>query len=160
MSKGALTQLVAIGAQDSNFLTCDTTKSIFQEKEKKITNFVRSTSSMIPIGNSNWGSTIKFNIERRGDLLSSLYLVVELPEVNASHIGDKLKCTTGSLNQTGDLHFKWADYIGNVIVENVKLYFNGQLIDEQTGEFQQIYTDLYDDDWNKLCMIGNNPSKS
>ena len=25
-----------------------------------------------------------------------------------------------------------------------------QLIDEQTGEFMQVITDLYDDDWNKL----------
>jgi hypothetical protein len=31
---------------------------------------------------------------------------------------------------------------------------NGQLIDEQTGEYMQVYTDLYLSDWNRKAMLG------
>lgn len=151
MSNGALTQLIAIGAQDNNFLSKDIKDSVFQESTKKISNFSKSTSSMIPSGNCNWGNTIKFKIEKKGDLLSSVYLVVNLPEINGNNVDNKVKLINGNTTQ---YYFRWANYIGNVIVENIKLFIGGQLIDEHTGEFQQIYTDLYDDDWNKLCLLG------
>ena len=66
MASGALTQLVAVGAQETNFLSNDAKDSIFNEPVKKINNFVKSTSSMQPLGGSNWGTTTKFKIERKG----------------------------------------------------------------------------------------------
>ncbi len=144
MSNGALTQLVAVGAQEENFLSEEPKDSIFLNKEKKINNFVKSTLSMEASGSANWGNTIKFKVEKKGDLLNSLYFVAKLPALNRKYLAD-----------TGSEYFvRWADYIGNVLIENVKLFIGGQLIDEQTGDFAQIYTDLYDDDWNKLCLIG------
>ena len=144
MASGALTQLVAVGAQETNFLSNDAKDSIFNEPVKKINNFVKSTSSMQPLGSSNWGTTTKFKIERKGDLLNSMYFVAKLPELNRSQLADT----------DTNFYVRWVEYIGNVLIENVKLYIGGQLIDEQSGDFTQIYTDLYDDDWNKLCMIG------
>jgi len=144
MASGALTQLVAIGAQEKNFLSNDAKDSIFNEPVKKINNFVKSTSSMQPLGSSNWGTTTKFKIERKGDLLNSMYFVAKLPELDRDFLTDT----------SPNFYVRWVDYIGNVLIENVKLYIGGQLIDEQSGDFTQIYTDLYDDDWNKLCMIG------
>ena len=144
MSNGALTQLVAVGAQEENFLSEEPKDSIFLNKEKKINNFVKSTLSMEASGSANWGNTIKFKVEKKGDLLNSLYFVAKLPALNRKYLAD-----------TGSEYFvRWVDYIGNVLIENVKLFIGGQLIDEQTGDFAQIYTDLYDDDWNKLCLIG------
>jgi len=144
MANAALTQLVAVGAQETNFLSTDAKDTVFKESNKKINNFVKSTSSMQPLGSSNWGCTTKFKIEKKGDLLNSLYFVAKLPKISRDYLND-----TSNTN-----HVRWVDYIGNVLIENVKLYIGGQLIDEQTGEFTQIYTDLYDDDWNKLCLIG------
>lgn len=143
MSSGALTQLVARGAQDENFISNDLSNSIFQEKHKKITNFAKSTHSMQPNGNVNWGNTIKFKIEKKGDMLGSMYLVAKLPKLQSSNI-----------ENNDNYYFRWSNYVGNLLIENVKLFIGGQLIDEQTGEFKQLYTDLYDDDWNKLCLIG------
>ena len=147
MSNGALTQLASIGAQDSNFLSTDSKDSIFKEVDKKITNFARSNCSMIPLGNSSWGNTFKFKVQKKGDLLSTMYLKIELPKIT----GENLYIDDMS---GGEYFFRWSSYIGNVILKNIKLYIGGQLIDEQTGEFQQIFTDLYDDDWNKLCLLG------
>ena len=148
MATGALTQLVAVGAQETNFLTNDTKDSIFQEPVKKINNFVKATSSMQPLGSSNWGTTTRFKIEKKGDLLSSMYFVAKLPTISRDYLADT----------SNSYYVKWVDYIGNVMLESVKLYIGGQLIDEQTGDFTQIYTDLYDDDWNKLCLIGMDES--
>ena len=147
MSNAAITQLLAIGSQDENFLSKEPKDSIFQETDKKITNFARSKASMIPSGRADFGTTIKFKIEKKGDLLSSMYLMFELPELDNTKIN----------NLYNDNYVPWAawnDYIGNVLIENIRLYIGGQLIDEQTGEYMQIITDLYDDDWNKLAMIG------
>ena len=144
MANAALTQLVAVGAQDANFLSEDEKYSVFQSKDPKINNFVKSTSSMQPKGSVNWGSKIRFVVEREGDLLNTAYLVIKLPKIARDFLTTK----------TNNYYVRWVDYIGNVLIENVKLYIGGQLIDEQTGEFTQIYTDLYDDDWNKLCLIG------
>jgi len=146
MSIGALTQLAAIGAQDSNFLSDDPSNTIFKEPTDKITNFAKSVHTMIPKGNANWGNTIKFTIEKEGDMLSNMYVVVKLPEIKDNMFNSDLL--------DSNYYFRWSDYIGNLIIDNVKLYIGGQLIDEQTGEFQQIHTDLYDDDWNKLCLLG------
>lgn len=146
MAEGALTQLVAIGAQESQFITKDTKSSIFYPGISKTTNFVKADKSIYSEGTGNWGTTVKFRINKNGDLLGSCYVVVELPELSLDeHI---------NLADYNKLRVKWVDYIGNVLVENVKLYIGGQLIDEQSGEFNQIYTDLTDDDWNKLCLIG------
>ncbi len=147
MSSSVITQLKAIGEQDKKFLSRDPKDSIFQEPEKKITNFSRSKISMIPMGNADFGNTVKFKIKKEGDLLSSMYLHVELPKLDSLKIGDREDEPWAS----------WNDYIGNVLIENIKLYIGGQLIDEQTGEFMQIYTDLYDAEWNRMCLTGLDP---
>ena len=125
MASGALTQLVAVGAQDANFLSEDEKHSVFQDKNPKINNFVKSTSSMQPKGSVNWGSKIRFVIEREGDLLNTVYLVVKLPKISRS-----------MLNDDSDKYFvRWVDYIGNALVKNVKLFIGGQLIEEKKKHF-------------------------
>ena len=46
MPNGALVQLAATGAQDSNFISEDPADSIFKESTSKACNFVKSTESM------------------------------------------------------------------------------------------------------------------
>lgn len=141
MSSGPLTQLAAIGAQDCNFLSNDPNDSIFKESNSKKTNFVKATTCIRPQGKSAWGKTLKFKILKEGDLLNSIYFVAKLPEISNS-------------NLTANHRVKWGDYVGNLLIENIKLYIGGQLIDEQSGDFIQIYTDMYDDDGNKMNLIG------
>ena len=138
MSDGGIIQLATVGAQDCNFLSDNLNDTLFKETEKKINNCCKATFSMYPNGKATWGTTTRFKIQKKGDMLGSLYFVAKLPQ----------------RGHNGSIFDKWVDYIGNVLIENVKLFIGGQLIDEQTGDFAQIYTDLYDDDWNKLCLIG------
>lgn len=140
MSDGGIIQLATVGAQDCNFLSDNLNDTIFKESEKKINNCCKATFSMYPNGKATWGTTTRFKIQKKGDMLGSLYFVAKLPQ----------------RGHNGSIFDKWVDYIGNVLIENVKLYIGDKLIDEQTGEFMQIHSDLKDDDWNKDCLIGHN----
>ena len=99
------------------------------------------------------GDTITFKVNKFGDLLSNMYLSFELPEIDVTDIVG----LTESIS-TSSFRLKWQNYIGNNIIEKVILRIGGQKIDEQTGEFLQFYTDLYDTTWSKMCMIGHRPS--
>ena len=46
-SNGALTQLVAVGAQDADLITDDPKYSVFQQNDGKINNFVRAYDKLI-----------------------------------------------------------------------------------------------------------------
>lgn len=149
---GSLLQLVSRGNLDK-YLIDDKTyiqESLFVKKIKKITNFSDLIYSSNPINSGSWGDTIKFKIEKVGDLLTNLYFSFELPEISVEDING----VTTSI-QDSEYRIKWQEYIGNFVIENIKLSIGGQTIDEHTGEYMQFQTDLYDTTWSKLCMIGH-----
>lgn len=153
-TRGSLLQLIAKGDidkylyQDSNNI--EIKKSIFKSEIKKITNFSDSSVSIYPENSPSWGDTVTFKINRYGDLLSNMYLSFELPQLSVEDI-DGLSESIA----TSNFRIKWQDYIGNIAIEKIILRIGGQKIDEQTGEFMQFHTDLYDKTWSKLCMIGH-----
>ena len=120
----------------------------------KSNNFSSDTISFYASGNNVWGGNIKFTIDKVGDLLKNIYLVLKLPELSVSQIVGQSDPVTNE--RTSEYRVKWADYIGNVIVEKVKLKIGGQIISEYDGEYNQIYTELYDYLWSKLCLLGQN----
>ena len=154
MSKdGHLIELLARGAQDNLTLSNDIDLSLFKSVYTKHTNFSRGTIDVNFKGNGKWGSTIKFTIPRdSGDLLSSMYLNLKLPDISVENIKGYNNLSTTEQNR---MRVRWTDYIGNALIERATLKIGGQIIDEQYGLFMQLHTDLYDDDWNKLMMLGH-----
>jgi hypothetical protein len=152
-SKGSLLQLIAKGEIDNYLFDNDISKTIFQSGINKITNFSETTFSIFPENAPSWGDTIRFKVNKYGDLLTNIYFVLELPEISVSDIV--------GLNEdirTSQYRIRWNEFIGNAIIEKIVLRIGGQKIDEQTGEFIQFYTDLYDTTWSKLCMLGHDKS--
>jgi len=153
-TRGSLLQLIAKGDIDK-YLYQDLEdvkieRSIFKSEIKKITNFSDSTVSLYPENSPSWGDTVTFKISKYGDLLSNMYLSFELPQISVEDIIDESENIA-----TSSFKIKWQDYIGNIAIEKIILRIGGQKVDEQTGEFLQFYTDLYDKTWSKLCMIGH-----
>ena len=146
---GPLIDLVSRGAQDKKIITDNLDKSLFTESVGQHTNFSRGSIPVDFKGNGNWGSTVKFTIPKDGDLLSSIYLNLKLPEISI----DDIRGINSSEKE--NYRVKWANYIGNALIDKVTLKIGGQIIDEQFGIYMQIHTDLYDDDWNKMMMIGH-----
>ncbi|ADO67432.1 putative capsid protein 2 [Cafeteria roenbergensis virus] len=146
---GPLIDLVSRGVQDQQIITNDLDKSLFVNNINQHTNFSRGTITVDFKGNGNWGSTIKFTIPQEGDLLSSMYLNLKLPEMSV----DDIKGINP--NEKDNYRIRWANYIGNALIDKVTLKIGGKIIDEQYGIYMQLHTDLYDDDWNKMMMIGH-----
>jgi hypothetical protein len=150
---GPITELVAIDDQDNDLTDSTNLDSLFDYSIIKKNKYTKGDHITWPSGCVNWSNTIRFEIERIGDLLYGIYLIVKLPKISVEDI----RGVTEKLDENDPscpFRVKYCDYIGNVIIEKVSLYFNGQLIDEQYGEYMQIYTDLYVSDSNRKAMIG------
>jgi hypothetical protein len=128
---GGITQLVAVGAQDTH-LVGNPEVSFFQSSYKRHTNFSSVIERQV-IQNTpadNGLSSIRF--ERKGDLLSYVYLV----------------STSGGDSQ----NINWTDD-----VDKVELYIGGQLIDTQHFEYStKIHTDIMANSFSK-GVYGSGP---
>ena len=126
---GALTQLVAIGAQDLNFLSNAPKDSIFIEPVAKINNFAKQSHILIPPGKVGWGSKFKIKVDKKGDLLHNLYLQFTLPELNRNNMFN----IESPKDNSGHDTLSWNRMIEFYLVKKVRLYIGGELIDERTG---------------------------
>lgn len=126
---GALTQLIAVGAQDQNFLSNATKDSIFIEPPAVINNFAKQSHTLIPPGKVGWGSKFKMKIDKKGDLLHNLYLQFTLPEINRNNLFNKENIKDNSGHDT----LSWNRMIEFYLVKKIRLYIGGELIDERVG---------------------------
>ena len=109
---GGIAQLVAIGQQDSH-ITGQPEVSYFRSTFKRHTSFAQSVERQVIQGNvsNNGMSTVR--IERKGDMLSYVYLM--------PHTGTQATSITN-----------W-----DTVIEKVELIIGGQVIDEQDSLFTQ-----------------------
>jgi len=109
---GGIAQLVAIGAQDA-YLVGNPDVSYFKTVYAKHTNFSHTVDEQLIQGNpsNNGTSTVRF--ERKGDLLSYVYLTPEYGGSAATVVN-------------------WEDYI-----DKVELLIGGQVIDTQDSMFSE-----------------------
>jgi hypothetical protein len=152
MSNGSILDLVAKGIQDSDLIDNNNMKSNFDFNIDKKNKYSKGDTLFFPQGKSNWNNTIRFNIEKKGDLLYGLYLVVRLPKLSIANLNTPIQQNENDSNSIYRINY--TDYIGNVLIEKISLYFNGSLIDEHYGDYMQFYTDLYLSDWNRKAMLG------
>lgn len=152
MSNGAIIELVAKGELDNNIIDTSNTTSLFNYNIKKYNKYAKSDTMFYSEGNINWGNTLRFNIEKKGDLLYGLYVKIKLPKLSINNLNTPQVQDETDFNS--DYRVMYTDYVGNVIVEKASLYINGILIDELYGDYMQVYTDLYISDWNRKAMLG------
>ena len=122
---GGLMQLVAYGAQDI-YLTGSPQITFFKVVYKRHTNF-----SIEPI-EQNWNSAGDFGrsvtcvVNKTGDLLSNMHVVISLPAVDAS----------------SNLSWGYVNRLGHALIAETKVEIGGQLIDEQFGDWLNIWYEL------------------
>lgn len=152
MSNGSIMELVAKGLLDEDLIDLNNKKPIFDYNIDKKNKYTKGDTIFYPEGKANWGNTVRFYIERKGDLLYGLYLRIKLPKLSIENLNTPIQQV--ETDTTSRYRVKYADYIGNTLIEKISFYINGQLIDEQYGEYMQFYTDLYISDWNRKAMLG------
>lgn len=115
---GAITRLVALGAQDVH-ISGSPQISFFNSTHKRHTNFSIFQEQQIIEGIPRAGNTSTINFKRSGDLLNYCFVTVE---------------ENGQSKRISD----WS-----YVIEEVEFYIGDQLIDRQTSEFtEEIATNL------------------
>lgn len=116
---GGLIQLLAWGSQNIK-LNGNPSITFFKKVLKSHTNFsMESTRLNLNRTSLNvYENTIlKKKIERHGDLVQEVYLVLELPDIKPN-----------------DLEFHWIENLGEAIIDNYYVTIGGSIVDRQYGE--------------------------
>jgi len=109
---GGIAQLVAVGAQDAHIVG-NPEVSFFRSTYKRHTNFAQTVEKQVIQGNpsTNGMSTVRF--ERKGDMLSHVYISNRVPGNTQTKANWKAQ------------------------IKKIELLIGGQVIDTQTSEFSQ-----------------------
>jgi len=130
-------QLVAYGAQDI-YLTGNPQITFFKVVYRRHTNFAVESIEQTFNGAANFGKKFSCTISRNGDLLSRVYL-----EMNISDTSN---------NSGANARAKVSNY-GFGIIDLVEVEIGGQCIDRHYGDWMTIWTDLTHDS-DKKTMLG------
>ena len=121
---GGLMQLVAYGAQDV-YLSGNPQITFFKVVYRRHTNFSVEAIQQTWNGAAEFGRTVTCNINRNGDLITNMYVAVELNSVAAMPIA-----------------WGYVSRLGHAMIENVKIEIGGSKIDEQYGDWLNIWYEL------------------
>jgi len=117
-------QLVAYGAQDV-YLTGSPQITFFKVVYRRHTNFAVEPIPQTFNGASDFGRTVTCTINRNGDLITNMYVNISLPSV------------TNITNPWG-----YVRRLGHAIVQHYKIEIGGSKIDEQYGDWLNIWYEL------------------
>ena len=117
-------QLVAYGAQDV-YLTGSPQITFFKVVYRRHTNFAVEPIPQTFNGASDFGRTVTCTINRNGDLITNMYVNISLPTVS---------------NVT--VPWGYVRRLGHAIVQHYKIEIGGSKIDEQYGDWLNIWYEL------------------
>ncbi len=123
---GSLLTLIAKGEQDM-FLTGNPQYSMFKYVWKRHTNFSFNSVEIPLAGNVAWGGLCNVSIPHKGDLVTDVYLRIELPELYATGPNPGVK---------------WTAKVGHAIIEYMELRIGTRLIERIPSEYLEIKSQL------------------
>ena len=143
---GGLMQLVAYGAQDV-YLTGNPQITFFKVIYRRHTNFSMEAVQQSFNGNPNVnGSNISSTISRNGDLVSNLWLDINMPKISSEVKDDKK-------------YINWVNNTGHAIIKECELEIGGQRIDRHYGHWLDIQNELWDHDEKEWLGLNKHHSK-
>ena len=123
---GGLMQLVAYGAQDV-YLTGSPQITFFKVVYRRHTNFSVEPIPQTFNGASDFGRTVTCTINRNGDLITNMYVNINLAPITDISGGDD---------------FGYVRRLGLAIVQHYKIEIGGSKLDEQYGDWLNIWYEL------------------
>merc|ERR1711968_97597 len=124
MGGGGLMQLVAYGAQDVYF-TGNPQITFFKVVYRRHTNFAVECIEQTFNGTADFGRTVTCNIARNGDLITKMYLKIDLENTVA-----------------GKTAYSFVPNLGFSVIDSCKVEIGGSKIDEQYGDWLNIWEEL------------------
>ncbi len=130
---GGLMQLVAYGAQDV-YLSGNPQITFFKVVYRRHTNFSVEPVQQTWNGAADFGRTVTCNINRNGDLITNMYVVVKLPAT--------VVINTNTNESIPSKSWGYVNRLGHALISNVKIEIGGSKIDEQYGDWLNIWYEL------------------
>ena len=127
---GGLVQLAAYGSQDV-YLTTNPQITFFKAVYQRTTNFAMESIVQLVDGNINFGGNITIVVARNGDLLGNIVLQVGLPDPSGYIVTPEQYDSVG-----------WVQGVGNYLVKYTSIEIGAQQIDEQYGQWMDIWSQL------------------
>ena len=148
---GGLMQLVAYGAQDV-YLTGNPQITFFKVVYKRHTNFSMEPIEQTFNGNANFGQSPHVHITRNGDLITKMYLRVDMPAICLNNFQNE--------NNRDKYQCAWVRKLGHALIKSVEIQIGGSRIDRHYGNWLNIWYELthevgLEDGYAK--MIGDTP---
>ena len=140
---GGLIQLVSVGFENL-YLTADPEITFFKMVYKRHTNFSQEPVTQLFSTTPDFGERVSCSLAKTADLISNIYLYVQLPELP--------KLFTDTFHK-----FKWCKKIGYALINYIELEINGQMIDKLYGDWLNIWSSLTSGFHNDTedILIGN-----
>ena len=136
---GALLQLAALSSQDV-YLTGNPEITLFKKNYMRYTYFAVETVQVPFNGDIIFGSTTTANLDKTGDLISKMVLVLNLQQL------------------TSDVKWGYVDKIGHAVIDNIAITIGNTDIDRRYNDWIDIYQSITKDKSQKEnydIMIGN-----
>jgi hypothetical protein len=135
---GGLMQLVAYGAQDT-YLTGNPEITFFKVVYRRHTNFAIETVNLTFNGNADFGKEANVLITRNGDLVTRMYLRVQLNRLLMNQLSG-----VSALDREAYL-FAYVREVGNFLIDSIRFEIGGTQIDKQWGHWMSTWHDLTKD---------------
>lgn len=153
----ALIQLAAYGAE-SQYLTGNPQMTYFKLVFRRYTNFALDSREMLLTGPTTLlgeeSITLKTVIPRHGDLLSALYVLVDVPDIYSGYLENANQPNVG-------YRFQWIQELGARMIERVEITVGGTKVHELWGDWMYLWYEMYSKESVDLQtydeMIGNVP---
>ncbi len=129
-------ELVSTGVQDQ-YITDLPTFTYFHKQYRRHTRFSTDTIMNSFEGEMNFGGTLRCIIPRKGDLIKTIYIKLNLPILAGADSSDSVGYTDG---------------IGHAIIEYADLLIGGQTVERITSETMEIYNELYTSDSHQEAL--------
>jgi hypothetical protein len=126
MPSSTLLQLVARGRQDT-LLTDNPQFTFFKQVYRRYTPFAIESIPIPLDGTPDFGRRISCVVPRKAELLSSMFLEVDLPAIPAGPEGEE---------------YFWVNDIGHALIEDVSIEIGEKEIDKHLGAWMQIWSEL------------------
>ena len=126
MPTSTLLQLIARGRHDV-YLTGEPQTTFFRQVYRRYTPFAIESIPIELDGTLQFGQRLSCLIPRKAELLSQLFLEIDLPPVP---------------DVSGGPSYLWANDIGHALIRDVSIEIGEKEIDKQTGEWMNLWAEL------------------
>jgi len=141
MPQAGLLELVAHGIQDV-YLIGNPQITFFKTIYKRHTNFSMESYQLSYDATPAWGNKTTFSITHYADLMYTMILEADLPQLHSKTTSDAMWGGSASDFDKGQGQISWVNNTGHALVTYYDITIGKQLIDRQYSEWMEIWTQL------------------